>query len=93
MASLERKHEACSPFIPRRNAGRKTSAEIVSEVRRSLRVQSTQRPFTPRDGHRQLFGKSSVRADCDSRPPSTFRLSPVMVRMPSRPFPKTPAPH
>ncbi|KAM8832656.1 armadillo repeat-containing protein 2 isoform 2-T3 [Spinachia spinachia] len=71
MASMDGKHEMCSPFIPRRHAGRKTSAEIVSEARQSLRVQSTQRPFTPRDGHRQLFGKSSAR---DSRPPSTFSL-------------------
>ncbi|XP_071335488.1 armadillo repeat-containing protein 2 isoform X2 [Trachinotus anak] len=71
---MERKHENCSPFIPRRNALRKTSAEIVNEARQSLRVQSTQRPFTPRDGHRQLFGKSSVRAGCDNRPPSTFSL-------------------
>lgn len=52
----------------------KTSAEIVSEVRQSLRVQSTQRPFTPRDGPRQLFGKSSVRASADNRPPSAFSL-------------------
>ncbi|XP_070843541.1 armadillo repeat-containing protein 2 [Chaetodon trifascialis] len=74
MASIERKHETCSPFIPRRNSLGKTSAEIVSEVRQSLRVQSTQRPFTPRDGHRQLFGKSSARADRDNRPPSSFSL-------------------
>ncbi|XP_044185836.1 armadillo repeat-containing protein 2 [Thunnus albacares] len=74
MASMERKHEICSPFIPQRNALRKTSAEIVSEARQSLRVQSTQRPFTPRDGQRQLFGKSYVRTDCDNRPPSTFSL-------------------
>ncbi|XP_042359415.1 armadillo repeat-containing protein 2 isoform X2 [Plectropomus leopardus] len=74
MASMERKHEICSPFIQRRNPLRKTSAEIVNEARQSLRVQSTRRPFTPRDGHRQLFGKSSVRADRDNRPPSTFSL-------------------
>ncbi|XP_035534132.1 armadillo repeat-containing protein 2 [Morone saxatilis] len=71
---MERKPELCSPFVPRRSALRKTSAEIVSEARQSLRVQSTQRPFTPRDGHRQLFGKSSARADRDNRPPSTFSL-------------------
>lgn len=74
MVSMEGKHEICSPFIPRRNALRKTSAEIVGEARQFLRVQSTQRPFTPRDGHRQLFGKSSVRAHHGNRPPSTFRL-------------------
>ncbi|XP_053193106.1 armadillo repeat-containing protein 2 [Scomber japonicus] len=74
MASMERKHEICSPFIPQRNTLRKTSAEIVSEARHSLRIQSTQRPFTPRDGQRQLFGKRSARTDCDNRPPSTFSL-------------------
>ncbi|XP_070705740.1 armadillo repeat-containing protein 2 [Pempheris klunzingeri] len=74
MASMERKHEICSPFIPRHSTLRKTSAEIVSDARQALRVQSTRRPFTPRDGHRQLFGKSSVRADQDNRPPSTFSL-------------------
>ncbi|TKS76105.1 Armadillo repeat-containing protein 2 [Collichthys lucidus] len=74
MASMERKHDVCSPFVPRRSSVRKTSAEIVSEARQSLRVPSTQRPFTPRDGHRQLFGNSSVRADRDNRPPSTFSL-------------------
>nr|XP_019953153.1 PREDICTED: armadillo repeat-containing protein 2 [Paralichthys olivaceus]XP_019953154.1 PREDICTED: armadillo repeat-containing protein 2 [Paralichthys olivaceus] len=74
MASMERKREICSPFFPRRNSLRKTSAEIVSEARQSLRVQSTHRPFTPRDGHRQLFGKSSVRVGHDNRPPSAFSL-------------------
>ncbi|XP_034554990.1 armadillo repeat-containing protein 2 isoform X2 [Notolabrus celidotus] len=74
MDSMERKHDICSPFNPRKNALRKTSAEIVSEARQSLRVQSTQRPFTPRDGHRQLFGQSSARASQDSRPPSAFSL-------------------
>uniref|UniRef100_A0A3B4H7K0 Uncharacterized protein n=2 Tax=Haplochromini TaxID=319058 RepID=A0A3B4H7K0_9CICH len=71
MASTETKHEICSPLMPRRNALRKTCAEIVNEVRQSLRVQSTHRPFTPRDGHRQLFGSASIR---DNRPPSAFRL-------------------
>ncbi|XP_026175270.1 armadillo repeat-containing protein 2 [Mastacembelus armatus] len=74
MASMEGKHGACSPFIPRRNSLRQTSAEIVNEARQFLRVQSTQRPLTPRDGHRQLFGRSSVRADGKNRPPSTFSL-------------------
>lgn len=74
MSSMETKHEICSPFVPRRrNSFRKTCAEIVSETRQSLRVQSTQRPFTPQDGHRKLFGRNSVRADSDSRPSSTFR--------------------
>ncbi|XP_072299348.1 armadillo repeat-containing protein 2 [Eucyclogobius newberryi] len=74
MASAEGKPESCGPFFPRRNSLMKTSAEIVSEVRQSLRVQSTRRPLTPRDAHRQLFGTSSVRADANSRPPSAFSL-------------------
>lgn len=51
---------------------RQTSAEIVSEARRSLRTIATQRPFTPQEKHRQLFGESSSRAR-DGRPPSAFR--------------------
>ncbi|XP_067240117.1 armadillo repeat-containing protein 2 isoform X1 [Chanodichthys erythropterus] len=52
---------------------RRTSAEIVSEARRSLRSLATQRPFTPQQKHRQLFGESSSRAH-DGRPPSAFSL-------------------
>lgn len=51
---------------------RQTSAEIVSEARRSLRTLATQRPCTPQEKHRQLFGESSSRAH-DGRPASTFR--------------------
>ncbi|XP_683582.4 armadillo repeat-containing protein 2 [Danio rerio] len=52
---------------------RQTSAEIVSEARRSLRSLATQRPFTPQEKNRQLFGESSSRAR-DGRPPSAFSL-------------------
>ncbi|KAF4099616.1 armadillo repeat-containing protein 2 [Onychostoma macrolepis] len=52
---------------------RQTSAEIVSDARRSLRTLATQRPFTPQEKHRQLFGESSSRAH-DGRPPSAFSL-------------------
>ncbi|XP_077076225.1 armadillo repeat-containing protein 2 isoform X1 [Siphateles boraxobius] len=52
---------------------RQTSAEIVSEARRSLRTLATQRPFTPQEKHRQLFGESSSRAH-EGRPPSAFSL-------------------
>uniref|UniRef100_A0A8C1T7C2 Armadillo repeat containing 2 n=1 Tax=Cyprinus carpio TaxID=7962 RepID=A0A8C1T7C2_CYPCA len=52
---------------------RQTCAEIVSEVRRSLRTLTTRRPFTPQEKHRQLFGESSSRAH-DGRPPSAFSL-------------------
>ncbi|XP_029965470.1 armadillo repeat-containing protein 2 [Salarias fasciatus] len=71
---MENKREVCSPFIPRRNPLRKTSAEIVREARQSLRVQSTHRPFTPSDGQRHLFGRNSIRVERDNRPPSAFSL-------------------
>uniref|UniRef100_A0A8C7M1B3 Armadillo repeat containing 2 n=1 Tax=Oncorhynchus mykiss TaxID=8022 RepID=A0A8C7M1B3_ONCMY len=72
MSSLERKREKHSPFTLNPDPRRKTSAEIVTEARHSLRTLRTQRPFTPRDNHRQLFGETSRTQD--SRPPSTFSL-------------------
>ncbi|XP_056150414.1 armadillo repeat-containing protein 2 [Lampris incognitus] len=74
MASMERKHEHACPFIMRNSASKRTSAEIVSEARQYLRTLHTQRPFTPRDGHRHLFGESSAHVNSDGRPPSTFSL-------------------
>lgn len=64
---------------------RKTSAEIISEARHairesqlpdnsyngsSIRPLQTQRPFTPRENERHLFGKRGK----TNRPPSTFSL-------------------
>lgn len=70
MASLERKQQFFSLITQQRNPLIRTSAEIVSEARRSLRVRSTQRPFTPAIATRELFGNK----DCTKkRPPSTFR--------------------
>ncbi|XP_075869716.1 armadillo repeat-containing protein 2 isoform X2 [Nelusetta ayraudi] len=63
-----------SQTVKQRKCTTKTSAEIVSEARQSLRVQSTKRPFTPRDGHRHLFGEDTVRASHGNRPPSSFSL-------------------
>ncbi|XP_072356069.1 armadillo repeat-containing protein 2 isoform X1 [Scyliorhinus torazame] len=51
----------------------KTSAEIINEARSSLRILKTQRPFTPRDDQRKLFGSTSSRAP-ENRPPSAFSL-------------------
>lgn len=73
MACKESQPEMSDQTVKQRNSLMKTSAEIVSEARKSLRVQSTKRPFTPRDGHRHLFGKNTVRASHDNRPPSSFR--------------------
>ncbi|XP_048452652.1 armadillo repeat-containing protein 2-like [Rhincodon typus] len=51
----------------------KTSAEIISEARSSLRSLKTQRPFTPKDDQRKLFASTSSR-EPDNRPPSAFSL-------------------
>ncbi|XP_067883272.1 armadillo repeat-containing protein 2 isoform X2 [Heterodontus francisci] len=51
----------------------KTSAEIISEARSSLRILKTQRPFTPKDDQRKLFASTSSRT-LENRPPSTFSL-------------------
>uniref|UniRef100_UPI00398F4AE3 armadillo repeat-containing protein 2 isoform X3 n=1 Tax=Pristiophorus japonicus TaxID=55135 RepID=UPI00398F4AE3 len=51
----------------------KTSAEIISEARSSLRILKTQRPCTPKDDQRKLFGSTSSRTP-ENRPPSTFSL-------------------
>ncbi|XP_028295596.1 armadillo repeat-containing protein 2 [Gouania willdenowi] len=82
---MEAKPKVCSPFILQRGTSRKTSSEIVSEARSSLRVQTTHRPFTPKEGQRQLFGQNSVRAGRDNRPPSTFSLHTQHFDSDSRP--------
>ncbi|XP_078256381.1 armadillo repeat-containing protein 2 [Rhinoraja longicauda] len=63
-ASASVGHSTCQP---------KTSAEIISEARTSLRILKTQRPFTPKDDQRKLFGLTSSRTD-EIRPPSSFSL-------------------
>ncbi|XP_066532253.1 armadillo repeat-containing protein 2 [Hoplias malabaricus] len=73
MASMEQKQDKQEPFYLSHGARRQTSAEIVTEARRSLRIVNTQRPYTPRDEHRQLFGDTSSRTH-DRRPPSSFSL-------------------
>jgi len=53
------------------DAGRKTSAEIVSEARNTVKVIETSRPYTPVENNRRLFG--SAYRPSDGRPPSVFR--------------------
>ncbi|CAH1799821.1 unnamed protein product [Owenia fusiformis] len=51
----------------------KTSSKIISEARQQVRGGlDTERPFTPQDGKRSLFGGSS--RGPESRPPSAFSL-------------------
>ncbi|XP_060770129.1 armadillo repeat-containing protein 2 isoform X2 [Neoarius graeffei] len=79
MASVERKQEKHEPFYLGYGSKRQTSAEIVTEARHSLRTLRTQRPFTPREEHRQLFEGLHARnfEAPDSRPSSGTRLSPL----------------
>lgn len=48
-----------------------STSRIMAEARQSLRVPSTQRPFTPADSHRMLFGQRRT----TSRPPSAYRYA------------------
>lgn len=47
-----------------------TSARIIEEARRSVRVVPTERPFTPADSGRILFGTEGSQ----SRPPSVYSI-------------------
>ncbi|XP_073076911.1 armadillo repeat-containing protein 2 isoform X1 [Manis javanica] len=68
-----KKLEKLDPFYRPSASKQKTSAEIISEARNALRAVRTQRPFTPREDQRMLFGPASSRTP-ESRPPSSFSL-------------------
>ncbi|XP_055246707.1 armadillo repeat-containing protein 2 isoform X6 [Gorilla gorilla gorilla] len=61
------------PFYQPSVSKQKTSAEIISEARNALRTVRTQRPFTPQESQRKLFGPASSRTS-ENRPPSSFSL-------------------
>ncbi|KAK2494214.1 hypothetical protein MC885_015382 [Smutsia gigantea] len=69
----DKKLENLDPFYRPSVSRQKTSAEIISEARNALRTVRAQRPFTPREGQRKLFGSASSRTP-ESRPPSSFSL-------------------
>ncbi|KAM7135319.1 armadillo repeat-containing protein 2 [Molossus nigricans] len=69
----DKKLEKLDPFYRPSVAKQKTSAEIISEARNALRTVGTQRPFTPQENQRKLFGPASSRAP-ENRPPSSFSL-------------------
>uniref|UniRef100_A0A8D0LS44 Armadillo repeat containing 2 n=1 Tax=Sus scrofa TaxID=9823 RepID=A0A8D0LS44_PIG len=69
----DRKLEKLDPFYRSPVSKQKTSAEIISEARNALRTVRTQRPFTPREEQRKLFGPASSRTP-ESRPPSSFSV-------------------
>ncbi|XP_032194767.1 armadillo repeat-containing protein 2 isoform X2 [Mustela erminea] len=69
----DKKLEKLDPFYRPSMSKQKTSAEIISEARNALRTVGTQRPFTPREDQRKLFGPASSRTP-ENRPPSSFSL-------------------
>uniref|UniRef100_A0A8C9UV66 Uncharacterized protein n=1 Tax=Spermophilus dauricus TaxID=99837 RepID=A0A8C9UV66_SPEDA len=72
LSSNDKKLGKLDPFYPSLVSKSKTSAEIISEARNALRTVRTQRPFTPREDQRKLFGPASSRTP-ENRPPSSFR--------------------
>ncbi|XP_008850664.1 armadillo repeat-containing protein 2 [Nannospalax galili] len=73
LSSNDQKLEKLDPFHRPSVSKQKTSAEIISEARNALRTVRTQRPFTPREDQRKLFGPTSSRTP-ENRPPSSFSL-------------------
>ncbi|XP_032506993.1 armadillo repeat-containing protein 2 isoform X1 [Phocoena sinus] len=69
----DKKLEKLDPFYRPSVSEQKTSAEIISEARNALRTVRTQRPFTPREDQRKLFGRASSRTP-ENRPPSSFSV-------------------
>ncbi|XP_061479538.1 armadillo repeat-containing protein 2 isoform X2 [Rhineura floridana] len=73
MQPSKKKNVEYSEAFCRPSAVQKTSAEIINEARTALRTLRTQRPFTPREEQRKLFGSASSRTP-ENRPPSAFSL-------------------
>nr|XP_042117946.1 armadillo repeat-containing protein 2 isoform X4 [Peromyscus maniculatus bairdii] len=73
LSSNDQKLEKLDPFHRPLLSKQKTSAEIINEARNALRSVRTQRPFTPREDQRKLFGPASSRTP-ENRPPSSFSL-------------------
>lgn len=72
-ASKDENMEKPEPFYRLSVSKQKTSSEIINEARSVLRTLRTQRPFTPAEDQRKLFGSGSSRAP-QNRPPSVFSL-------------------
>ncbi|NWZ75389.1 ARMC2 protein, partial [Poecile atricapillus] len=72
-ASKTENRGKAGPFYWLSAAKPKTSSEIVNEARDALRTVKTQRPFTPTDEQRKLFGSQSSLCP-QNRPPSVFSL-------------------
>uniref|UniRef100_A0A663LTW7 Armadillo repeat containing 2 n=1 Tax=Athene cunicularia TaxID=194338 RepID=A0A663LTW7_ATHCN len=72
-ASKNKTTKNAEPFYRLSVPKQKTSSEIINEARNALRTLRTQRPFTPAEDQRKLFGSGSSRAP-QNRPPSVFSL-------------------
>ncbi|NXY56751.1 ARMC2 protein, partial [Callaeas wilsoni] len=72
-ASKTENRRKAEPFYWLSVAKPKSSSEIVNEARDALRTVRTQRPFTPTDEQRKLFGSRSSQCP-QNRPPSVFSL-------------------
>ncbi|XP_074675478.1 armadillo repeat-containing protein 2 isoform X5 [Strix aluco] len=72
-ASKNKITKNAEPFYRLSVPKQKTSTEIINEARNALRTLRTQRPFTPAEDQRKLFGSGSSRAP-QNRPPSVFSL-------------------
>ncbi|XP_067149989.1 armadillo repeat-containing protein 2 isoform X7 [Apteryx mantelli] len=70
-ASKNKSTEKPEPFYRLSMPKQKASSEIVNEARNLLRTLRTQRPFTPTEDQRKLFGSGSLRTP-ENRPPSVF---------------------
>ncbi|XP_007939012.1 armadillo repeat-containing protein 2 [Orycteropus afer afer] len=73
LSPSDKKLEKLDPFYRPSMSKQKTSAEIISEARNALRTVRTQRPFTPQEDQRKLFGPASSRTP-ENRPSSSFSL-------------------
>ncbi|NXC44696.1 ARMC2 protein, partial [Penelope pileata] len=72
-ASQNKNMEKAEAFYRLSVPKQKTSPEMINEGRNVLRTLRTQRPFTPTEDRRKLFGSASSRAP-QNRPPSVFSL-------------------
>ncbi|XP_006840056.1 PREDICTED: armadillo repeat-containing protein 2 [Chrysochloris asiatica] len=86
LSPSDKKLEKLDPFYRPSVSKQKTSAEIISEARNALRTVRTQRPFTPHEDQRKLFGPASSRTP-ENRPSSSFSLHASSFESPeSRPI-------
>uniref|UniRef100_A0A8B9UAB0 Uncharacterized protein n=1 Tax=Anas zonorhyncha TaxID=75864 RepID=A0A8B9UAB0_9AVES len=72
-ASKNKNREKPEPFYRLSVTKQKSSSEIINEARNVLRTLRTQRPFTPTENQRKLFGSRSSLAP-QNRPPSVFSV-------------------